>query len=150
MPIYSRRVRQENAKGGGPPLHRSRQLALALCVTLLSCREPPPPVASFILDRVTTERATVTLATRSAEVLVARVPGGFYQNTARPVMGRTFAEGDFDGSPSVCVISFSLWERLGSGESDAPLVFGGASLEVIGVMPDDFDIPAGADVWMPR
>ena len=46
-------------------------------------------------------------------------------------MGRTFEEEDFEGSLSACIISFSLWERLGSGESDAPLVLGGTSLEVI-------------------
>ena len=78
MPTYSCRVRQEAAKVGGPPLHRSRQLVLILRAALVSCQEPPPPVAGFILERVMTERATVTLASRSAEVLVARVPGGFY------------------------------------------------------------------------
>ena len=130
-------------------MDRRSRIALVLGMALLSCQEPPPPVAEFILERVTTERMTVTLGARSAEVLVARVPGGFYQNTVRPVMGRTFSEEHFAGSPTVAIISYSLWERLGSGESNAPLVLGDASLEVIGVMPEDFDIPEGADVWIP-
>ena len=120
-----------------------------LCMALLSCQEPPPPVAASILERVTTEFSTVRLGSRSAEALVARVPQGFYQNTARPVLGRTFAAEDFSGAATVCIISYPLWESLGSGESDAPLVLGGTSLRVIGVMPEDFNIPAGAQVWIP-
>ena len=119
-------------------------------MVILSCREPPPPVAEFILERVTTERSTVTLGSRSADVLIAKVPREFYQNAARPVLGRTFAEEDFSGSPTVCVMSYSLWERFGSGESDAPLLVGDTRLAVIGVMPEHFDIPAGTDVWIPR
>ena len=115
----------------------------------MGCGEPPPPVAESILERVTTELATVTLGSRRTDVFVANVPRGFFQNTARPVLGRTFAAEDFSGSPAVCIISYPLWERLGSGESDAPLVIENRSLEVIGVMPEDFDIPRGADVWVP-
>ena len=119
-----------------------------LCLALLSCEEPPPPVAVHVLNRVTAEFATVTLGSRSADVLVAKVPRGFYDNTAQPVLGRTFVEEDFSGSPSVCIISYSLWERFGSGESDAPLVVGGSPLRVVGVMPEGFRIPDGAQVWI--
>jgi MacB-like protein len=128
-----------------------RKLTLPLLVVaLVSCSEPPPPVADFILERVTTELATVALGGSSAEVVVASVPGGFFQNTARPVMGRPFAGEDHSRSPTVCLISYSLWERFGSGESAAPLIIGTMSLEVIGVMPDHFDIPAGTEVWIPK
>jgi MacB-like periplasmic core domain len=120
-----------------------------LGLTLVGCTEPPPPVAAFILDRVTTERATVSLGSRSAEVVVARVPGGFYTNTARPVLGRTFSDADYTTSPSVSIISYALWERFGSGESSAPLIMNGKSYEVIGVMPEGFDIPPDAQVWIP-
>ena len=124
-------------------------LAIALsCMSLLACEEPPP-VPAAILDSVSLEPATVTLGSRSAYVFVARVPNGFFQNTARPVMGRTFAQGEFSGSITVCIISYSLWERFGAGESAAPLVLGSTRLEVIGVMPDDFDIPGDAAVWIP-
>ena len=128
--------------------HRTRSVPL-LCLVLLSCQEPPPPVATSLLDLVTTESATVSLGSRSSHVLIARVPNGFYESTARPVFGRTFAEEDFSESPAVCIISYSLWESLGSGESDAPLVLGDSSLEVIGVMPEHFDIPTGVQVWIP-
>ena len=130
------------------PLFRKLAVPL-LCLALSSCREPEPPVAAFILDRVTTARSTVTLGSLSAEVLVASVPKGFFQNTARPVLGRTFAEADFSGSPAACIISYPLWVRFGSGESDAPLVLGADRLQVVGVLPELFDIPAGADVWIP-
>lgn len=116
---------------------------------LLSCKEAPPPVAASLLEVVSTETTTVSLGSRSSHVLVAMVPSGFYRNTARPVFGRTFAEEDFSASPTVCIISYALWEQFGSGESAAPLVLGDESLEVIGVMPADFDIPAGAQVWIP-
>lgn len=117
---------------------------------LLACGEPPPPVSESILQRVTTEISTVSQESRSAPVLVATVPQGFWENTAPPVMGRTFFEEDFGGAAGVCIISYSLWERFGSGESDAPLVYGGQSLTIVGVMPSSFDIPEGAQVWVPR
>ena len=116
---------------------------------LLSCKEPPPPVAASLLEVVTTETSTVSLGSRSAHVLVARVPREFYRNTARPVFGRTFAEENFSESPTVCIISYALWEQFGSGESAAALVLNDTSLEVIGVMPEHFDIPPGAQVWIP-
>ena len=141
-------IRSPSAGTAGGLRYLSGSIPL-LCAALVSCGEPPPPVTAFILDRVTTEPSTVTLGSRRAEVLVASVPRGFFQNTARPLLGRTFAAEEFTGSPAVCIISYPLWERFGSGESDAPLVVGNRSLEVIGVMPEDFDIPEGVVVWVP-
>jgi len=123
--------------------------ALLLSV-LLGCSEPPPPVAGSLLERVTVAPASVSLGPRSAEAVVARVPRGFWENTARPVFGRTFLAGDFSPGADVCILAYGLWERLGSGESDAPLVIGDRSFQVVGVMPETFRIPLGVDVWIPE
>jgi len=107
-------------------------------------------VTQSILDKVRVESAKVSLGTRTADVRVAHVPSGFNQNTMGPALGRPLMGADFTGAPTVCLISFSLWERFGSGASDAPLLLGDLSLEVVGVMPDEFDIPAGTAVWIPQ
>ncbi len=71
---------------------------------------------------------------------------------SQPVIGRTFAAGDH----AVAVISYALWQDLYAGSSqvlgktirvhglqphpDEPLM-------IVGVMPADFDYPAGTALW---
>lgn len=86
------------------------------------------------------------------------VSGSFFETLgARPMLGRTFrAEDDVPGAPPTVVLSAHLWRRrfssdpsiagksitLGEGNKAAPV-------EVIGVMPPEFDFPAGAELWAP-
>ena len=71
-----------------------------------------------------------------------------------PTVGRTFTrEEGVTGGPNVAIISERLWERAFEGRSDAlgrALVLNDITLEVVGVMPANFDIPrASVDVWFP-
>jgi putative ABC transport system permease protein len=74
---------------------------------------------------------------------------------ARPMIGRTFRPSDgLRGARRTVVLSADVWRRhfssdasvvgrlltVGTGDAAAPV-------EVIGVMPPEFRIPAGADVW---
>jgi putative ABC transport system permease protein len=70
-----------------------------------------------------------------------------------PEMGRALAAGDFHpGRDTVLVLSHGFWQRhLGA---DPDII--GKSLElnkepftVVGVMPEDFDFPVGAEAWAP-
>jgi putative ABC transport system permease protein len=86
------------------------------------------------------------------------VSSGFFAVLgARPMLGRTFRDADeLRGARLTVVLSADVWRRQFSSD---PSVIGrllttgtgkrATSVEVIGVMPPDFRIPAGAQVWMP-
>ena len=71
---------------------------------------------------------------------------------ARPVIGRTFAPGD----RAVAVIGYALWQDLYAGSDQAlgkTIHIHGSQpradepLMIVGVMPADFDYPAGTVLW---
>jgi predicted permease len=68
-----------------------------------------------------------------------------------PALGRTFRQGeDLIGAEMVAVLSYSLWEELGSDPNivGKPLQFGGVARTVVGVMPQGFWFPSPATrVW---
>jgi predicted permease len=71
-----------------------------------------------------------------------------------PTVGRTFTEDEAreNGTPAV-VVSHALWTRLLGAQPDLSrlsLVVEGRSAAVVGVMPEGFAYPPGADVWFPR
>ena len=86
------------------------------------------------------------------------VSAGFFDVFGtRPMLGRTFRpEDDVPGARKTVVLSGDLWRRrfssdpgvvgtvltVGEGKDARPF-------EVIGVMPPDFRIPSGAEVWIP-
>jgi predicted permease len=72
---------------------------------------------------------------------------------AQPILGRTFApEEDQKGAGQVAVLSYSLWQQLFGGRSDAigkSLLLDDRSYRVIGVMRSDFNWPRGEQLWTP-
>ena len=86
------------------------------------------------------------------------VSSGFFDVLgARPMLGRTFRPADeVRGARMTVVLSAEIWRRQFSSD---PSIVGrllttgtgkrATAVEVIGVMPPDFRIPAGAQVWMP-
>jgi putative ABC transport system permease protein len=84
------------------------------------------------------------------------VSSGFFDVLeARPLIGRTFRpEDDLRGARPTLVLSAGVWQQQFSSD---PSVIGrlltvgtgtkAVACEVIGVMPPDFRIPAGAQVW---
>src|SRR5258708_6149522 len=70
-----------------------------------------------------------------------------------PALGRTFRSGeDQRGGPKVVILSYALWAR---NYASTPNVVGrdislnGVSHEIVGVMPERFQYPADAAVWLP-
>lgn len=85
----------------------------------------------------------------------AIVTSGFFSTLGvTPIMGRTFhAEEDRAGSAPVIVVSYNFWQRYLAGDRDLSsksLTFFGQSHQVIGVMPQGFSFPTGAEVWSSR
>src|SRR5262249_16987158 len=70
-----------------------------------------------------------------------------------PLLGRRFTqEEDRPGGPNVALLSHGLWQRrFGADRSVIGNSFhlDGASFTVIGVLPQGFDLPYGADLWVP-
>ncbi len=90
----------------------------------------------------------------AAEVDGARVSANFFRVFGvRPALGRAFAATEEEpGSPSVAIISNRLWQnRFGSDPAVTGKTIGvnGEPSTIIGVMPANFDFPAGTDVWIP-
>ncbi len=110
--------------------------------------------------------ASATLRGRdgSAPVAGVQVTKGFFEVFRRaPLLGRTFADHEYLGRPSIAsgrtggqepilVLSHRLWQSLGA---DPALVGGtvyveGRNWRVLGVMPADFAVPdVGAAFWTP-
>jgi putative ABC transport system permease protein len=111
-----------------------------------------------------TAQATLRGRDGSAPVTGVQVTKGFFEVFRRaPLIGRTFADEEYVGAPSipsgrtggaeaVLVLSHRLWQSLGA---DPALVGGtvfveGRNWRVLGVMPADFAVPdVGAAFWTP-
>ena len=93
--------------------------------------------------------AQLPVAIRSAGVNAAfwRVYG------VSPLLGRAFSEKDDQpNTPMVTVLSYGAWKRIFGGD---PGIIGRQvtieqkSTTIIGVMPKEFDVPGGIDLWHP-
>ena len=96
----------------------------------------------------------ITGADRPEPVQGARVGAGFFQIFGmRPSIGRTFSESESEpGNARVAVLSNGFWQTRFASALDVAgktISLGGQNYTVIGVMPDDFDYPLAAEVWVP-
>lgn len=70
-----------------------------------------------------------------------------------PQLGRYFsAEEDRPGAPPVLVVSYTFWRNRLQSDPEAvgkTIEFNREALTIIGVMPQGFDFPAGAQFWSP-
>jgi putative ABC transport system permease protein len=71
----------------------------------------------------------------------------------RPLLGRTFAEGeDREGKNRVAVLSFGFWQRHFGGDHGIvgrSIQLDSEAYAVIGVMPSWFNYPQGMELWTP-
>ncbi|MGE3275045.1 MAG: ABC transporter permease [Vicinamibacterales bacterium] len=72
----------------------------------------------------------------------------------RPALGRTFSpeETQLNGRQAV-IVSYGFWERVLGGAADLSSLrvrVGGVTAPVVGVMPQGFEYPATAEVWIPK
>jgi putative ABC transport system permease protein len=80
-------------------------------------------------------------------------PSIFNVLAIRPALGRTFTEADLTQSLQVAVLSDRTWRtRFGADPAitTRTIRLNGQPFVVAGVMPPQFDFPAGSDVWIPN
>jgi putative ABC transport system permease protein len=87
------------------------------------------------------------------EIRGARVDAEFFATLGvQAMLGRTFVpEEARAGGPSVVVLSYGMWQRLGGDPRIAGkrVQLDRATYTVDGIMPRGFDFPGGAEVWFP-
>jgi putative ABC transport system permease protein len=71
----------------------------------------------------------------------------------RPLLGRVFdARDDQPHMPEVAVLSYAAWQHLFAGDADVigrQVTIEQKSTTIVGVMPQDFRVPSGIDLWRP-
>ena len=109
-------------------------------------------MAAYIRPEFT--RDTMGAGADAMRVQLGDVGPGFFRllGTA-PVLGRTFEDADFGATTRTIVISHSLWQqRFGGsrGVIGTVVPLGDRSVEIVGVMPPDFQLPtADVQLWRP-
>ncbi|MCB1037554.1 MAG: ABC transporter permease, partial [Acidobacteria bacterium] len=102
----------------------------------------------------TTSLASYEAGGESVDVTAALATGNFFSvlGVDLPV-GRGFLpEEDRAGSPAVVVISHRFWQQELGGDPhvlERSLRLDGSVHQVVGVAPEGFSVPAGADLWTP-
>ena len=97
---------------------------------------------------------TVLGGSEPVRTRVAYVSGDFYKALGvQPTIGRSFlsAEAKTGGQP-VAVVSQGYWQRLLGSRKDlaaTPIRLGDRSYTVVGVMPQSFNFPKDAEIWLP-
>ena len=106
-------------------------------------------VAQYNLQLTTVLGGSEPVRTR-----VAYVSGDFFKTLGvQPETGRSFLpeEAKVGGHP-VAVVSNGYWQRLLDSRNDltaTPLRIGDTSYTVVGVMPQSFNFPKDAEIWLP-
>jgi hypothetical protein len=127
---------------------------LSIAALVVACDRPAafplPPASEYTPAQFElAEGAKVdTLKGASVTQEFLRVSG------VRALLGRLFVAGDVQPtSQSTVVISEELWRRrFGANAAiiGKPIRVNGRDAIVVGVMPKQFSIPAGAEIWLPR
>ena len=110
-------------------------------------------VESF--EQLATLRGTgfgITGVDNPETVPATNVSTNFFETVkARPLLGRTFSPDDGQlQAPPALVLSYKLWQRRFGGDPNIlDKTVGDTGAVVVGVMPEDFNFPAGTELWMP-
>ena len=120
-------------------------LALAGCWS--AAPQPEPPAGSYHPQEFEVRMAEATEHMKGAEVSDDFFAGG----KIRPMLGRTILPSEHQ-SMQVAVLSYELWNR--KFHSDPAMVgrtlaVNGQNVTIVGVMPKDFSVPDGAQLWVP-
>jgi putative ABC transport system permease protein len=99
-------------------------------------------------------RGTLTGGPGAERIHIGLVGQGFFELLgAAPVVGRTFDASEFTNPPRSVVISYSLWRQRYAGDRSIvgrTIQFNEMNVEVIGVMPPEFELPTpDVQLWQP-
>jgi MacB-like periplasmic core domain len=131
-------------------------VAVVLCLSIAACQwiDPRPStpapsapadsyrVASFEFDSGSGATQTIRGASFT--------PAFFQAANVPPILGRRFMPEEPLGS-QVVTISYRFWQRSFKGD---PACLGttirliGRAYAIVGVMPREFDLPPGTDLWL--
>ena len=139
------------------PTLLSASIIIMFCIQAGACRSsratssaPTPPAGSYTTGTFDVAYGTTTLQASGVSVSPEFFPGV----RARPLLGRLFLPEDYlAGKQRVVILSHRMWQkRLGGNPTaiGAVLQIGGKSYTIVGVMPPSFEIPGGAEIWVPR
>jgi putative ABC transport system permease protein len=97
---------------------------------------------------------TLTNAGDPVRLTTARVTSGFFDVVETPpVLGRSLGRSDTEpGHTHVLVLSHKLWRSRFAGDAaivGKTVTIDGEPWQVVGVMPESFDWPFGAEAWTP-
>ena len=85
--------------------------------------------------------------------LIKPTAGIFEITGVPPVLGRAFRPGEWEsGQEKVAILSDGLWKRRFGGKKEIvgqPITLGGESYTVVGILPEGFRLPGGADLMVP-
>jgi putative ABC transport system permease protein len=98
--------------------------------------------------------ANLTGSGEPERLTVAAVTGNYFKTLgATAALGRTFQlENETPGHELVTVLSYGLWQKRFGGDPNIvnkTVALDGKKIEVIGVMPKDFNFPQTAELWVP-
>ena len=98
---------------------------------------------------------SVSGGSEPVRVNIAEVTGGFFEVFGvAPFRGRSFSSNEERPQGTLAaIVSYRYWQRYLGGAADLSrfhISMEGAVYPVIGVMPEEFDFPAGAAAWIPR
>jgi hypothetical protein len=120
------------------------------CLVLAGCMAVDqaqfPPQGSF-----RPQEFDVGAGGSSERVKGAAVSNAFFAGENRPVVGRGVLPSE-NGSMRVAVISFRFWHDKFRGDFYAvgkTLQVNGQNVTIVGVMRKDFEVPNGAQIWVP-
>lgn len=109
-----------------------------------------PPATSYQVDSFELQESGRTQKVRGASV----TPDFFQSVKEPPMLGRIFIPEDYSlGRRQVVVLNHRLWQqRFGADPRliGTAMHLDGRTFTVVGVMPANFDIPPGTDMWIPR
>jgi putative ABC transport system permease protein len=96
----------------------------------------------------------ITGAELPVAIKSARANAGFWQVFGvNPLLGRTFNQRDDQpNAPMVGVLSYGTWQRIFAGNPNIvgrQVTIEQKSTTIVGVMPKEFSVPAGIDLWSP-
>jgi len=109
----------------------------------------------FVSSGVATQQSFNLIGQREPERVRGASVMADYLTTlgVRPLVGRAFsADDDRPGGPSVALIGYGFWKKHFAGNIGVigqSLNLDGRTYNVLGVMPQGFDLPGAAEIWIP-
>jgi putative ABC transport system permease protein len=123
-----------------------------LIVAAVSCARPDdgpiPPRDSY-----TSTRATMAVDGRPEDVTIGRVTSSFFGDSRlQPMFGRRFMPEDYTSPARVVLMHHDFWQARFESSPEivgTTIQLDGVPLVIVGVMPRGFDVPDGAQLWVP-